>query len=90
MSVETDKTFRLSFKTEELKLIEEALTQLYIQVLNAWNSGTRTSQAHEKKALAEKLLFNVRLLLARTKKTGRRRAFYPWIQEHREILREMV
>ena len=90
MSVETDKTFRLSFNKEELKLIEEALTQLYVQVENAWNSGARTSQAHEKKALAEKLLFNVRLLLAGNKKTGRRRAFRPWIEEHRQVLKEMV
>ena len=94
MTNETDKTFRISFKTEELRLIEEALTQLYIQVENTWNSGKQNpemprSKVHEKKQLTEKLLFNFRLLLAGNKKTGRRRAFRPWIEEHRQVMGEM-
>ena len=95
MTVETEKTFRISFKTEELKLIEEALTQLYIQVENVWNFGKQNpemprSKVHAKKQLTEKMLFNFRLFLAGNKKTGRRRAFRPWIEEHRQVLKEMV
>jgi len=87
---EPEKMFRISFKTEELRLIEEALTQLYVQIGDTWNSGKKTSMVYEKKMLAEKLLFNFRLLLAGNKKTGRRRAYRPWNEEHRQLMKELV
>jgi len=84
---EPEKMFRISFKTEELRLIEEALTQLYVQI---GDSGKKTSMVYEKKMLTEKLLFNFRLLLAGNKKTGRRRAYRPWNEEHRQVMKELV